>query len=204
MADYYARVRGHYASGRKWGFGWHINSSKTADAMQTAWVTAVTNWWTNGTYGMQTLYPTGTVLDSVDITTLTAGLTALVRTAPAILTLAGTSADNGLPDRNSMVMSLRGATLGRGDRGRSFLPAPTEGTVANGEYQSTSYDRAGIAARALLFAITSGGDVVFVFNRLETIQKPTPLTRTTIITAEVSSKVASQERRVKQAAPVYG
>lgn len=198
MGTYLARMTGHYASGRKWGSSLHVSSSDTAATLLTAWAAAVSSWWTDGTHGVDTFYPTGTILDSVDVVTLDdATGHQIARTNPQILTLAGTSVDTGLPDRNSVHINLTGPVIGPGNRGGMRLPAPVEGTVVNGEYDNALITRMGIAARALLASVSADGSTVFVWNTSPTIHKPTPFTKTFLNFAECSSKVAIVTARVK-------
>lgn len=205
MTAYLARIHGHYPSGRTWGTSLHVESSDTAAVLLTAWQAAVSDWWTNGTHGVNTFYNTGVILDSVDVVTLDESTGhQIARTSPVVLTLAGASSDTQLPDRNSVHISLRGASIGPGTLGGMRLPAPVEGTVTNGEYTSALTSRMGTAARALLSAVAGDGSVVFIWNREPSIHKPTAFTKTTMTTAECSSKVATVSKRVKTFKPSFG
>lgn len=205
MTDYLARIHGHYASGARWGTSLHVSSSDTASILLTAWAAAVSDFWTNGSHGVNTFYPTGTILDSVDVVTLDdATGNQIARTTPTVLSLPGTSADTGLPDRNSVHVSLRGTAIGPGTLGGMRLPAPVEGTVTSGEFTSSLTTRVGTAARALLSAVGSDGSVVYIWNRQPTLHKPTPLSKTTMTTAECSSKVCVVSARTKGFKPSFG
>lgn len=197
MADYFARIKGHYPSGRGWGTGLHVRTTDTPAALLSIWIAAVTSWWTDGTHGLNTLYPAGTILDYVDVATLDGSMKTIARTAPTTLSLPGTSSDNGLPDKNSIAVALRSTSIGPGQIGHMKLPAPVEGIVANGEYQPTPMSRVGVASRALLSAVGADGSQVFFFNRQPTLHKPTPFTVSIAVTAQASSKVASETSRVK-------
>lgn len=204
MADYFARIKGHYASGRTWSTGLHITSTDTAATILSNWIAQVTSFWTDGTHGLDTVYATGTVIDTVDVATLNGTMQTVARTAPTTLSLAGTSVDTALPDRNSAVVTLRASGVGPGTIGHMKLPAPVEGTVSGGEFQSTFYDRVGVAARALLSGMTADGSQVFIFNKEATLHKPLAFTKTIMVTAQGSSKVGSQESRVKSVKPSFG
>lgn len=205
MTSYLARIHGHYASGRDWGTSLHVSSSDTPAVLLTNWAAAVSDWWTNGSHGVNTFYPTSTILDSVDVVTLDdATGNQIARTVPQVLTLAGASSDTGLPDRNSVHISLRGTVIGPGTLGGMRLPAPVEGTVTNGEYTNALVTRMGTAARALLSAVGSDGSVVFIWNRQPTLHKPVAFTKTTMTTAECSSKVATVSARVKTLRASFG
>lgn len=204
MTDYYCRIKGHYASGRTWGTGLHVTSTDTAAALLTIWAAQVTSFWTDGTHGLDTVYATGTEIDFVDVATLNGTMQTIARTAPTTLSLAGTSVDTALPDRNSAVLTLRAASIGPGTIGHMKLPAPVEGTVVGGEFQPTFYDRVGAAGRALLSGIGADGSQVFIFNKQATLHKPLAYTKTIMITAQGSSKVGSQGSRVKGVKASFG
>lgn len=204
MADYYARIKGHMPSGRGWGTGLHITSTDTASDLLTIWAAQVTSWWTDGTHGLNTLYATGTVIDTVDVATFNGVGQVIARTAPTTLTLAGTSADTALPDRDSAVVTLRGTGIGPGTIGHMKLPPPVEGVVVNGEFTSTFYDRVGVASRALVSGVSADGSQVFIWNREATLHKPTAFTKTIMVTAQGSSKVGMQTSRVKGVRAVFG
>lgn len=204
MADYFARIRGHYASGRTWSTGLHITSTDTAAALLTIWAAQVTSFWTDGTHGLNTVYSTGTEIDSVDVATLNGTMRTVARTTPTTLSLPGTSADTALPDLNSAVVTLRATAIGPGTIGHMKLPAPVEGTVVGGEFQPTFYDRVGVAARALLSGVSADGSQVFIFNREATISKPLAYTKTVMVTAQGSSKVGRESSRVKGVRASFG
>lgn len=205
MTTYLARMRGHYPSGRPWGSGLHLNSPDSPSVLLSAWVSAVTDFWTNGSHGVNTFYNTGVILDSVDVVTLDPATGhQIAKTPPTVLSLAGTSADTQMPDRDAIHVSLTGASIGPGTRGGMFLPAPVEGTQNAGEFSNPLITRVGVAARALLSAIAADGTVAYVWNREPTIHKPTPFTQTVVTTAECSSKVASKESRVKNLRASFG
>lgn len=203
MTDYKILIKGHYVSGRPWSTHLKLTSTHAPDAVLTTAGTAVSDWWTNGTYGMDTLMPTGTILDSVEVLTLNGVGHATNRVGPTVLSLPGTSIDTGLPDVDSPTVSLRTANIGPGEIGHMKLPAPVEGTVSNGELQPTPQGRMGSAARALLAALTADGSTVFIWNPQETIHKPTPFTKSIVVTAKASNIVGTVHKRVSKAVRTY-
>jgi hypothetical protein len=203
MSDYKLIMHGHYVSGRPWSTGLYLTSSATPSAMLTSWATAVTDFWTNGSHGIQTLYHTDTILDNVEVITLTGDMKYRTRTGPTSLALAGTSSDTGGADIVSVVLSLRTSNLGAGERGRMKLPSPVEGAITNGELASTPQARFGTAGEALRTALTADGSTWFLFNRQETISKPTPFTKSIVVKAECSNILGTVRRRVKHANRTY-
>lgn len=203
MTSYLLQVRGHYASGRPWGFGWHVDSGQSLSAIGTTWSTAINSFWTDGSHGLETLFPTTTILDTTQAIQLNASLKFLQKDVFHTLTLAGTDANAGSPDRDAVVMSLRAATVGKGDKGRSRLAAPAEDHVVSGELGTTEATRVGTAGTALLAAINADGSTVFVFNRKVTIQKPVALTKTVITEVFGSTKIGSLSKRVKHVVASY-
>lgn len=205
MTDHLLRMRGHYPSGRRWGTAIKIDSAHVAGDVLTVWAAAVTDFWTNGSHGINTFYQTTVILDQVDVVTLDGGTHRQVaKTAPTVLSLPGTSADVQGPDRNAVHVSFRGNDIGPGTIGGMFLPCPVEGTVVDGEYDNALITRVGTAARSLLAAITADGSTAFQANREPTINKPVVWTKTVLLTAECSSKVAIKSSRVKGVQPTFG
>lgn len=203
MADYKCHVFGHYSGGTKWSWGWYVTSTSPAATLLTTWATAVTDWWTNGTYGMDTLYPTSTILDGVDCVTLDDHFKYMARVQES-LTLAGTSSDAGLPAECAMLLRLESPGLYPNQRGRTYLPAPVEGIYDGTQFSAIGAGRAGTAARALHFAIASAGNVTFVHTGAEISKHGVPAyTKTTITNVQASGKPTSQKRRTKKIAPVY-
>lgn len=203
MSDYKLMMHGHYASGRPWSTGLHLTSSAVPSALLTTWSAAVTDWWTNGSHGMDTLIPTTTILDSCEVITLNGSMKYLTRTGPTALALAGTSSDTGGADIVSPVLSLRTANLGPGERGRMKLPSIVEGAISNGEVASTPQARMGTAGQALWAALTSDGSTWFLYNRQVTIEKPTAFTKSIVLTVKCSNVLGTVRRRVKHANRTY-
>jgi len=194
MTDYLCITHGHFENGDVWSFGWHVTSNEPLATLLTTWSNAWISAWTNGTYGLQTLYPTTTVMDGWTVYELDASMRALFK---ATLTNAqpGTSSDNGLPNEVAITVSKRSPTVAKYGRGKTSLPAPVEGIVVNGSYTSASMTRVKTAVDAAFSAITADGSTVFVFPRVETKGHVLPFTKTVITSLLVALKVGSQTRR---------
>lgn len=203
MTDYLGKIHGHYVSGRAWSTGLHITSSETPSAMLTTWTAAVTDFWTNGSHGIQTLYHTDTILDSVEVLTLDGTLKQTARQGPSLLSLAGTSSDTAGADIDSVVVSLRTAHIGKGEIGHMKLPSVVEGAITNGELAPTPQARIGAAATALLAAINADGSTVFLANRQVTISKPTLYTKSIVTSAKACNIIGTVRKRVSKAVRTY-
>jgi hypothetical protein len=203
MSDYLCRLIGHYGSGRPWSTRFYLSSTAPPSSVLTSLATNAGDYWSNGSHGLNTLYHTTTIFDSVEVILLNGSLKYQQRNGPTSLALAGTSSDTAGPDIDSVVVSLRTANVGPGEIGKMKLPSPVEGTIVNGEFDATPQTRVGVASRAFITAMTGGGATWFIFNREATISKPTPLTRSTIITAECSNIIGTVRRRVKHANRTY-
>lgn len=197
MTDALVRIKGHYASGRTFGWGHHVRTSDSAGTIQSNMVTWLTALWTNGTNGIETLFPTTTHLDSLDVTVLNTSQRFVSRLPASVLTLAGTDSAAGLPDEVSAVVSFRTANVGRGQISHAKLPAPGVDTVSSGELSTTAATRIGDAFTDFLSTANGAGTQLYFFNRDATLHDPIPLTIKIISAAEGSTKFGTEKSRVK-------
>lgn len=207
MADYYAQVQGHYASGRRWSFGWHITSNQSPSALMTTWDAAWLAAWTDGTHGLEALYPTGTVLDGYTVATLDSNYNWTSKVI-ATASLAGTSVADELPELNACVISLRSTSTLRAGRGRNYLPAFAEDQVNGDVIIPTAVTRVSGAVRAVQTAIQADGSTIFVARRGVPHPKPPnpvvlPGPKFVITTILTSNKPARQSRRTRKVRPTY-
>lgn len=202
MTDFYAQMHGTYGNGDGWSTGLRITSNQTPDALLTtfsnAWIAA----WTNGTYGLNTLYHTDTTTTEYTVAPLDGNMREVTKSVLTSIT-PGTSSDTALPNDNAIVVSLRSPYIGKSRRGRAFLPAPVEGIVSAGQYTSASMTRVKTAFQSVLTAIQADGSTVFVTN-LKPLKDLTPAFRKTVITSIlVARKTATQTRRTDREASNY-
>jgi len=205
MTDYQMKVDGHFENGESWTWAWDITSSQTPAALATTAAAALTDMWSNGTYGLNTQYVPSTVMDQVEIITLDGTFRHTARTT-ASLALAGTaSSENALPNNVSMVIHKESPGLRRNERGYTRLPAPVEGIVVNGFYSSTAVTRFGNAMRALRSALTADGSTVFVHTGKDATKGGVPAYTKTVITAvQASNKPGTIRARTRKAKAVLG
>jgi len=108
--------------------GHNVQSSGTAqdvaDDADAAWSTLL------GTANVNTFWNTGVVWSQVNVSELGATpADPIVTSAQAVISLAGTSTDAGLPPQVTPCVSFVTATAGSRARGRMFLPAPDDTTL---------------------------------------------------------------------------
>src|SRR5207237_4838403 len=114
-----------------------FNSVAAIGTISGDWAAAVVALWTNGTNGIQTLYPTGTLLTATSAAAL-AGVPfreGAKQVAPT--SHAGTAVTDSLPEQVCILVSLRGAQVGGRNRGRIHLPAPPEDVATGGDVHTT-------------------------------------------------------------------
>lgn len=164
MTDYYAQVFGVFPNGRKWSTGRHITSNQSEAALLTTWQNAWTAAWTDGTHGLQAMYPVGTKITEFFVTTLNGNFTQRSKEGIPV-SLPGTNAGASLPSQISMVISWRSARVGRHYRGHQGLAAPAEDQVINDFLTGPGTIRLKAAMQAIQTAIQADGSTFFGFNR---------------------------------------
>jgi hypothetical protein len=202
MTVYRCVASGVFASGRTWSFSQKFSSSVAISTIQGDWHTQIGSFWTNGTHGVETIFPTTTVLTL----TSTAALSALGREGlkqVATETLAGTSANDGLPEQNVVLVSLRGASVGKMNRGRIHLPAPDETLVTGGEMGTTPTTRVSTAIGALYAGMRIAGHDPVVWNVKTSLHDPVAFTTKSIVTEEVDRVIRTLRMRSRGSRAVY-
>jgi hypothetical protein len=202
MTDYRCHVYGKYASNDVWSFDWHITSNQSLSTLLTTWSNAWIAAWTNGTYGLQALYATGTIMESFTVYTLDATMGATFKDS---LTSAqpGTSSDNNLPSETAILIEKTSPVLTKNGRGFMYLPAPVEGIVVNELYTSTACTRVSTAVGTVRTAINADGSTIFVYPRVATKRGIPAYTKTVITGLRVSDVPSGQTRRKNTPTPTY-
>jgi hypothetical protein len=208
MTMFTCTAHGIYLSGRTWSFRQHFVSSATLATVEFDWTTAAQAAWTDGTHGLQTLYPTTTIFQS----TLTyqnlvvAGTPGkIVSTAEAQdgFTHAGTASGDGLPDQDAVLVSLRTATVGPNGRGRTYLPAIDETIVTGDILGSTPATRVTTAMTALRTAMAGAGHVQVIWNDHPTLRDPAIGTTKPVTSCKTDRVIRTQRRRVRKEVAQY-
>lgn len=203
MTDYKVKVHGALAGGRAYSWSWNITSTQTPSALETTMAAALTDYWSNGTYGVDALYSASTTLDTFDVITLDGTFREVAKQSHS-LSLVGTSSDAPLADDSTLVVQKRSTGLRRNQRGYTHFPALVEGTLSSGLYQVTPRNRYGTAVTALLAAIAADGSTVFVHTGSATTKGGVPpYTKTVITSMHASSKPGSQRARTRKLVGSY-
>lgn len=208
MTLYRCVAYGTFNSGRAWSFRQNFSSAAALATVQTDWAAQVVSAWTDGTHGLQTLYPTTTAL------TLTRTYQLFLTLGPPIkvkagasaenaATHAGTSANDGLPDQDAVVVSLRTAGVGVNNRGRTFLPAIDETVVAGDVIGNTEATRVTTALTALRAGMAAAGHTQVIFNDKPTVLDPVTATTKPVTSCKTDRVVRSQRRRIRKELAVY-
>ena len=202
MTIYEAVASGNYSSGRAWSFRHYFNSAATLSSIQSDWSNQIISFWTDGTHGVETLYPTSTELTLTKVYQLNGAFqaTSMLETTHA---LAGTSANDGLPDQDSILVTLRTAGVGTNNRGRTFLPAPDETIVTGDLIGSTQATRVSTAMTALRTGMGSAGHTQVIFNRKVTKHDSTVGVLKPVTSCLTDRVIRTQRRRIRKEAALY-
>lgn len=209
MTLYLCKLKGTQPSGRAWSTGLHFSSSASVATVEADWLAQSISLWTNGTHGLETLFPTTTLLETTETSQLSIVTVGAVQKLRAVAVrsdnpaLPGTSANASLPDQNTILVSLRTDLPGKENRGRMHLPAPDETLVTAGELGTTPTTRVSTAIAALLSGMGGAGHQAVVVTAVQSkIGTPVGNTRS-INFAETDRVIRSQRGRTKSRVAVY-
>jgi hypothetical protein len=213
MTLYRCVAYGIYTSGQKFSYRQNFSSSAALATIQADWVAALTDLYTNGSHGIETLYPTTTVVNLARTYQLAivprtrGGVTVDVFVATNaredVVALAGTSSNDGLPDQDALLVTLFADGVGPNHRGRTFLPAVDETIVVGDVLGSTPATRVTTAMNALRTAMAGGGHTQELWNETSTIRDPIVGTLKPVIDAKTDRVQRSQRRRIRKKAAQY-
>jgi hypothetical protein len=167
MTLYRCQAIGVNPSTREWSFGIDFSSGSSLTVVAADWLTQITSFWTNGTHGVETVFPTTCVLETTRTASLAVvpvtigGVTVNKIREQAVHTdnpaLAGTSTNPSLPDQNVVLCTLLTTAHGRGSTARIHLPAPDQTVVTAGEIGATETTRVSTSLNALLVGMAAAG-----------------------------------------------
>lgn len=197
------KVHGRLESNEPYSWAWDITSNKVPADLVTILTAALTDMWSNGTYGVGSQYAPGIRLDSFDVITLDGTFRETAKLSHT-LSLVGTSGDNPLSDKSTMVVKKVSPGLRRNERGFTHLPPPVEGVLSGGLYTNPARDRFTAAMRALKAAINADGSTVFVHTGAKVTVGGVPAyTKTVITDVTCSNKPGTQRKRMSKVVGVY-
>jgi len=202
MTIFRAVASGVFASGETWSWRQHLQSSSPLANVLSDWGTQVSSAWTNGTHGLETLYPTGTVLNRVTV----AELSPLMREGAkqeTVLALPGTGAGDSLPEQVCILVSLRGSDVGAKNRGKNHLPAPDETAATGGDLGATNGTRVTTAMTALYSGMRTAGHLPVVYNTATNPHDPVLFTVKVMVDQFADRILRSQRRRTKGRKAIY-
>lgn len=209
MTLFRCSMSGLQPSGRPWSLDLGVVSASSVSTVEGVWATSVTSMWTDGTHGLQTLYPAGTTITlarTYQLHVVTIGAVDKLRVnavAQDTLALAGTSANAALPEQNAVLVPLRTATPGREGRGRVHLPAPDETLVTAGELGNTPATRVSTAMEALRAAMAGAGHVPSLITAVKPLTGTPVGTTKPIVLVECDRVIRTMRIRNKSRAAVY-
>ncbi len=193
---------GSYGTGRRWSTGVHFSSGTDLVTALSDWATQVNSFWTNGTHGVQTLYATTTVLDTISVLQLGPTMH-IVQELPNAVTLPGTAAGQEGAGQLAILASLRNPFAGARNRGRMYLPSPAEDAVNEGILGSTEGTRVSTAIIALFGGMRTAGYTPFVYNRTAHPLDPVAFTKKTLTMEKIDKVLRTQDRRTRQELAEY-
>lgn len=195
MTFFLHSASGIFPDGGFWSFGIQTSGSISEASAETAWGTAVANFF--GDTNVKTYYAPGFEYTASSTSTASATFhqTTITRTSHSTV---GTSTSGQLPPTNAMVCSVYTAQATRSGRGRLFLPAPCTNVFSAGDEGHLDATVAGHVASALttMFgALTTAGLTQILYTRRATRGGTPAYTTTQVSSRKLQGKMRTQRRR---------
>jgi hypothetical protein len=150
MAHYRLTAKGTLP-GETFNFGLHASGSAgDAGGAAAAFATALTAMWNDATDGLHGHYSTAVSIDVAHAAELSDLTGHQVDAVDVGVSLPGTSVGEMLPHEVALVVSTRGATANRKDRGRFYLPPPIQADCIAGLVDGAVTTRFANAAAILI------------------------------------------------------
>jgi hypothetical protein len=167
------------------------------------WVAQINAAWTNGSHGIEVLYPTGTVANLATVAQLDPVTYREGAKSSAGLTLPGTLATDSLPEQNVVLVSLRAGDVGRKNRGRTRLPAPAEDKATGGLMSSGDATRVSTAMDDVRTGMAAAGHSLYIYNTKVSPHDLVLFTRKSIVMVETDRVLRTLRQRTKSTAALY-
>ncbi len=206
MTVYRAVASGVFASGETWSFRQHFDSSAILATIASDWSAQINSAWTNGGFGLEAIYPSGTVLNLTTVAALSGipfregAKTATTEALP------GTSAVDSVPEQVCILISLRGVNVGKKNRGRIHLPGPAEDLATGGLLNTTPSTRVASAIDALYNGMRTAGHSPVVYNTaVAKVPSDDPVVQTlkVIVDQEPDRVLRTQRKRTAGRRAIY-
>jgi len=200
MTLYVCVAKGTYLSGRSWTVRQKFSSAALLATVGADWAAQIVAVWTNGTYGLQGLYPTTTILQQATTYQMALTLGPPIKevasaSVSSAFSHAGVSTHDGLPDQDSILVSLRTAGIGPNNRGRTFLPACDETIVVGDIMDTTPAAQVTTAMTALRAGMAAAGHTQVIWNHEPTRRDPVIQTTKPITSCLTDRVIRTQRRR---------
>ncbi len=198
------RLDGVYANGQKWSCGFRVTSGQSLAALSTTMTNAWAAAWNNGTYGLKLIYPAGTNMVGVTVSSLDATMKQTFKQFTSSFNV-GASGGTSTGLASSVVVSMRSTGIKRWQRGRFKLPAPDPQFVTVDKLQSTPGGHVASAVNSVKTAVQADGSTVFVCGLKDHKLLPgTAFVKTVIdLPFEVADKLGTQRNRTKSEPVTY-
>jgi hypothetical protein len=203
MALFRCAVSGVFASGETWSFRWHMDSAASLATVQVDWDAQITSAWTNGSHGIEVLYPTGTVANQTSVAQLDPLTYRETTKSFASVTLPGTDATGSLPEQTVILVSLRAGDVGRKNRGRTRLPAPAEDKATGGLLGATDATRVSTAMDDVRTGMLAAGHSLYIYNVKASAHDLVAFTRKPIVRLETDRVLRTLRQRTRSRAALY-
>jgi hypothetical protein len=203
MSLFRCTVSGVFASGTKWSFRWHMDSAASLATVVVDWVAQINAAWTNGSHGIEVLYPTGTVANLATVAQLDPVTYREGAKSSAGLTLPGTLGTDSLPEQNVILVSLRAGDVGKKNRGRTRLPAPAEDKATGGLMSSPDATRVSTAMDDVRTGMAAAGHLLYIYNSKVSAHDLVQFTRKSIVMVETDRVLRTLRQRTKSIAALY-
>lgn len=188
MALYLLKANCHGPTGELAMYTLHCNASLTNTAMQTAWIAALDDQWSNAAHSFKSLVFSSVGLDSVTVSEIEVATGKQLSRLDSAHVIAGTAVGESLPADVAVCVSTRTSLPQRAGRGRFFLPPLDVGNVSAGKIAAAAVTIIANGAAGLIGILKSNGAVPCLYSRT------THLTRD-IVSIDVGNLFDTQRRR---------
>lgn len=165
MALYLLKANCHGPSGELAMYTLHCNASITNTAMQTAWIAALDDQWSNAAHQLKSIVFSSVALDSVTVSEIDVATGKQLSRLDSAHVIAGTAVNDALPINTAVCVSLRTALPQRAGRGRFFLPPLDKGSLANGKIAAASVTIIANGVAGMIGILKSNGATPCLYSR---------------------------------------